>query len=132
MTEPDCPAPSTLASGAVGGLAARLLEGAESDLLAPYAIVRPDAPGELPAPRGERAALARGLEVANASYGHARAAELAARLADPATAVVVTGQQTGLFGGPLMSLVKAASAVRWAEAIEATGRPAVAVFWMAT
>ncbi|HSM12924.1 MAG TPA: bacillithiol biosynthesis cysteine-adding enzyme BshC, partial [Thermoanaerobaculia bacterium] len=132
LTEPDCPAPSTLASGAVGGLAARLLEGAERDLLAPYSIARPDAPGELPTPRLERGALARGLEVANASYGHPRAAELAARLADPATAVVVTGQQTGLFGGPLMSLVKAASAVRWAEAIEATGRPAVAVFWMAT
>lgn len=93
------------------------------------------APGELPAgapPRVERSALARGLEVANASYGHPRAAELAAKLAEPETRVVIGGQQVGLFGGPLLALVKAAAISRHAEALEAAGIPAVGLFWMAT
>jgi len=132
LTEPDCPTLSTLAAGYVGGLAARLLDGADRDLVAPYTLARPGRPERLPRRLVDRSALARGLEVANSSFGHPRARELAARLADPETAVVVTGQQTGLFGGPLLALVKAASAARWAEAIESSGRPAVAVFWMAT
>jgi bacillithiol biosynthesis cysteine-adding enzyme BshC len=80
----------------------------------------------------DRRELARGLGSANERYGHRRATRLAERLADPRTAVVVTGQQPGFLGGPLYSLVKALAAVRWAEAIERSGRPAVAVFWMAT
>lgn len=80
----------------------------------------------------DRSGVAAALAATNAAYGHARAAELAHRLADPRAAVVVTGQQTGLFGGPLLALVKAAAAVRWAESLEAAGTPAVAVFWMAT
>jgi bacillithiol biosynthesis cysteine-adding enzyme BshC len=47
--------------------------------------------------------------------------------------VVVTGQQVGLFGGPLYALWKAATAVVWAERLEAeTGRPVVPVFWLQT
>jgi bacillithiol biosynthesis cysteine-adding enzyme BshC len=84
------------------------------------------------APAPDRRALASGLAVANASYGHPRARVLAEKLADPATTVVVTGQQPGLFGGPLYTLVKALAAVRWARNLESAGRPAVAVFWMAT
>jgi bacillithiol biosynthesis cysteine-adding enzyme BshC len=45
---------------------------------------------------------------------------------------VVTGQQAGLFGGPLYTLYKALSAVRLAEELTATGVTAVPVFWMAT
>lgn len=113
-----------------------LLEGRDRDLLAPLDFL---SPGTLPAngppgvERGEPAlGLATGLADANAAYGHPRASELAAKLADPATAVIVTGQQPGLFGGPLYALSKAVAAVRWAEALEAAGRAAVAVFWMAT
>lgn len=53
------------------------------------------------------------------------------RLAKGNAAVVVTGQQVGLFGGPLYSLVKAASAVSVAKALSAeTGVPCVPVFWL--
>lgn len=48
-------------------------------------------------------------------------------------AVVVTGQQVGLFLGPLYTLHKAASAVVDARALsEATGHPVVPVFWLQT
>lgn len=46
---------------------------------------------------------------------------------------VVTGQQVGLFGGPLMTLLKAATAVaRAAQATKASGVEHVPVFWLAT
>lgn len=76
--------------------------------------------------------MAAALGEANLSWGHPAASELAARLADPQTRVVVTGQQPGLFGGSLYALSKAVAAVRWAQALEAAGQPAVAVFWSAT
>ena len=47
--------------------------------------------------------------------------------------VVVTGQQVVLFGGPVLILLKAATAVaRAREATKATGVEHVPVFWMAT
>jgi bacillithiol biosynthesis cysteine-adding enzyme BshC len=45
---------------------------------------------------------------------------------------VVTGQQVGLFGGPLLTLLKAATAIRKAQVASASGVPHVPVFWMAT
>ncbi len=48
-------------------------------------------------------------------------------------AAVVTGQQVGLFGGPLLTLLKAATAVRKAaDATRETGREHVPVFWLAS
>ena len=47
-------------------------------------------------------------------------------------AAVVTGQQVGLFGGPLLTLLKAATAIRLAQDLTAAGQPHVPVFWMAT
>ncbi len=44
----------------------------------------------------------------------------------------VTGQQVGLFGGPLFSLFKALSAVKLAEQATAAGIDCVPVFWLAT
>lgn len=45
---------------------------------------------------------------------------------------VVTGQQVGLFGGPMFSVYKALTAVRLAEEATAAGVDAVPVFWLAT
>jgi bacillithiol biosynthesis cysteine-adding enzyme BshC len=45
---------------------------------------------------------------------------------------VVTGQQVGLMGGPLLSLLKAASVLTLARQVEAAGAPCVPVFWMAS
>ena len=59
----------------------------------------------------------------------ARAA--ADRLRDPKTVAIVTGQQAGLFGGPLFTLLKALTALKLAEQVrERDGVPAVAIFWV--
>lgn len=47
-------------------------------------------------------------------------------------AVVVTGQQVGLFGGPLFSFYKALSAIRLAAELTRSGIECVPVFWLAT
>jgi bacillithiol biosynthesis cysteine-adding enzyme BshC len=59
----------------------------------------------------------------------ARAA--AARLADAASVAVVTGQQAGVFGGPLYTLLKALTAIQLARRTERDlGVPVVPVFWV--
>ncbi len=47
-------------------------------------------------------------------------------------AAVVTGQQVGLFGGPMFALYKALTAVKLAEEAQAAGVDAVPIFWLAT
>jgi bacillithiol biosynthesis cysteine-adding enzyme BshC len=55
------------------------------------------------------------------------------RLADPRCLVVLTGQQSGLLLGPLYATLKAINAVQIARRLEeATGRPAQALFWIAS
>jgi bacillithiol biosynthesis cysteine-adding enzyme BshC len=56
----------------------------------------------------------------------------AARLfAEPDTVAVVTGQQAGVFGGPLYTLHKAITAIKLARHVSATrGVRAVPVFWI--
>ncbi|MEO8678973.1 MAG: bacillithiol biosynthesis cysteine-adding enzyme BshC, partial [Vicinamibacterales bacterium] len=57
--------------------------------------------------------------------------EMAARLAEPATRVVITGQQAGLFGGPLFTLLKALTAMKLAAKVSREhGVPVVPVFWI--
>src|SRR5262249_55205549 len=61
----------------------------------------------------------------------ARARDAAARLRDTDAVAIVTGQQAGLFGGPLYTLLKALTALKLADAIATRHQvPAVAVFWV--
>jgi bacillithiol biosynthesis cysteine-adding enzyme BshC len=46
--------------------------------------------------------------------------------------VVVTGQQVGLFGGPLFTPFKAATALARARQATAAGRPHAGIFWLAS
>jgi bacillithiol biosynthesis cysteine-adding enzyme BshC len=74
-----------------------------------------------------------GLEAQNARFGSsaARSAQLAQLARGAAT--VVTGQQVGLFLGPLYTVYKAASAIRVARALAAqSGEAVVPVFWLQT
>jgi bacillithiol synthase len=47
-------------------------------------------------------------------------------------AAVVTGQQVGLFGGPMFAFYKALTAVKLAEEATSSGVDAVPIFWLAT
>lgn len=61
----------------------------------------------------------------------AEALAAAARLRDSTVVAIVTGQQAGLFGGPLFTLLKAITAIRLAERVMQEHRvPAVPVFWI--
>ncbi len=82
------------------------------------------------APR-DRAALVDVLEAQLERRGAPDQARAAARkLADPGTVAIVTGQQAGLFGGPLYTLLKALTAAKLAADVEAQyGVPVVTIFW---
>jgi len=79
-----------------------------------------------------RAKLADLLEQQNAAWG-ADAAVMAniTRLREGADAVV-SGQQVVLFGGPLLTLLKAATAVQLAQKATEAGKPHVPIFWLAS
>jgi len=73
--------------------------------------------------------LARQLAARSSPVQARRGAE---RLADPAAVAVVTGQQAGLFGGPLYTLLKAITTIQLAREVgTAHGVPAIPVFWVA-
>jgi bacillithiol biosynthesis cysteine-adding enzyme BshC len=74
------------------------------------------------------AVIARQQERRGAS---ARAREAGRLLADRKTVAIVTGQQAGLFGGPLFTLFKGLTAIKLAEQVSRDHKvPAVAVFWI--
>jgi len=84
-------------------------------------------------PRAERhSEVADVLAMQNRAWGASDAVlRNIQRLRDGAFAIV-TGQQVGLFGGPLLSLFKAASVLALAKQVEALGVECVPVFWLAS
>ncbi len=79
-----------------------------------------------------RRAVAEVLERQNRQWeGSPATFESIARFRAGAVAVV-SGQQVGLLGGPLYSILKAAAALQLAAELSARGIDAVPVFWLAT
>ena len=79
-----------------------------------------------------RAAIAAAIEEQQRCRGAPPAARAAAHeLRDARSVAVVTGQQAGLFGGPLYTLLKAVTAIKLAAYVRAAcDVPAVPVFWI--
>ncbi len=86
--------------------------------------------------RQKRSGAARGIadittRQLTARGAPAEALAASARLRDSETVCVVTGQQAGLFGGPMFTLLKAMTAIKVARQVTAEhGVPAVPVFWV--
>ena len=111
-----------------GGAVARFFGGGGFDLAATLAAAERAVSYSRP-----RAAVADALVRQQQGREAPRAASAAGLLADPKTVAIVTGQQAGLFGGPLFVLWKALGAMKAARALEARrGAPVVPVFWVAT
>lgn len=72
------------------------------------------------------------LERQNRSWGASEATLRNIRRLREGAHAVVSGQQVGLFGGPLLSLLKAVSALSLAQQLEQAGVPCVPIFWMAS
>jgi len=82
-----------------------------------------------PRDRARLASVLQAQQVHRNAPAEARAA--AARLADPNAVAVVTGQQAGVFGGPMYTLLKAITALQLARRTERKQKvPAVTVFWV--
>lgn len=84
--------------------------------------------GPVGVPRSQ--ALARVLADANRRWGNPVEDELGQWLSG--ADVVVTGQQPGLLGGPLLTLVKATAVAAEVRRRRAAGRDAVGFLWLAT
>src|ERR1041385_6881519 len=81
----------------------------------------------------DRAAVCDALERTNRSWGASeQTLKHIQTLREVDCIAVVTGQQAGLFGGPLYTLYKALSAIKLAECLSLRGVKAVPVFWIAT
>ncbi len=72
------------------------------------------------------------LEINNAAGSSQKTRDNIKLLREPDTVAIVTGQQAGLFTGPLYTVYKALSAVSLAAKLSKTGIKAVPVFWTAS
>ncbi len=78
-----------------------------------------------------RSSMAEILRRQNASWGNDNLAmERIDELEQPGSVAILTGQQVGLFTGPLYTIYKAMTALRLAEELRRLGVVAVPVFWM--
>ncbi|HEY0759206.1 MAG TPA: bacillithiol biosynthesis cysteine-adding enzyme BshC [Acidisarcina sp.] len=82
--------------------------------------------------RSKRAQLADLLTEQNRSFGAGEAAMANIERLRTGASAVVSGQQVVLFGGPLLTLLKAATAIRKAQDASAAGYPHVPIFWLAS
>src|SRR5205823_11606054 len=81
----------------------------------------------------DRDALCGALERMNRAWGASEETlKHIQRLSESDCMAVVSGQQAGLFGGPLYTIYKALSAVKLADCLSQRGVKAVPVFWIAT
>ncbi|HXF13370.1 MAG TPA: bacillithiol biosynthesis cysteine-adding enzyme BshC [Terriglobales bacterium] len=88
--------------------------------------------GRIQYPAERRGQISAILERQNRAWGASpNTLENIERLRSGACAIV-TGQQVGLFGGPVFSIYKALSAVKLAQEARKLGVDAVPVFWLAT
>lgn len=91
------------------------------------------APEVLAAHQTDRRALCAALEAMNRAWGAGEETiNNIARLRSENCIAVVSGQQVGLFTGPLYTIYKALSAVKLAGCLSQRGTEAVPVFWLAT
>ncbi len=110
----------------------------DRDPLAPFYPIAPFSAagqanlGQSTLPVETRAAVADLLEHQGVSYAYGDAAKANLQRLRSGAAAIVTGQQVGLFGGPLLTLLKAATAIRLAADLSAAGQTHVPIFWMAT
>lgn len=89
------------------------------------------AAGQVRLDAAHRAQLVEGLAEENRNAGVAALQNLD-RLAQPETLVVASGQQVGLYTGPIFTIYKALSAARLSAELVSRGIPTVPVFWLAT
>jgi bacillithiol synthase len=83
--------------------------------------------------KSDRARLCAALDRMNSNWAASeKTLQHIARLSEPDCIAVVTGQQAGLFSGPLYTIYKALSAIKLAECLTQRGVKAVPVFWIAS
>jgi bacillithiol synthase len=81
----------------------------------------------------DRAKLCAALERMNRNWGASeKTLQHIGRLSETDCIAVVTGQQAGLFTGPLYTIYKALSTIKLAECLTQRGVKAVPVFWIAS
>jgi bacillithiol biosynthesis cysteine-adding enzyme BshC len=80
-----------------------------------------------------REELVEALTIQNRRYGSGdRTFQYLEELRSPESIAIVSGQQAGLFTGPLYTIMKALSVVRLTECLRDQGLKAVPVFWVAS
>ena len=97
-----------------------------------YASLPPDGAGSARRSAAARALAGTGAAARRAEPSPSPAAAAALEALRDGAGAVVTGQQVGLFGGPLFTPFKAATALARARQATAEGRPHAAIFWLAT